>query len=1223
MITYRRVLFQSLRHHWRSHLGVILGAAVGSAALIGALVIGDSVRGTLRERAHARLGAALFAIDSGDRLFGAYLGQRMRAANASTLHLQGTAARQDGSARAREVHVYGSTPMFWSFSPESVENALRRARESAGNLPVTGPAVSVIAPETEREFFEQMRKRMRPAPGNVLVNEALAQQLQLEPGQTLILRFPKPSALSQDAVLSPRQDASAAMRVQVEGILDAQELGDFDLRAGSRPALNAFVNIDDLWRASGVTNRANLMLIGETMMARHGAPWRVKAFLWAWNNRNWIPEPVLRYLNRVLQPYRAPSPVEEEATRRVVVHHLQRNWRLSDAQVEVRVIQQPMTATGGEYVQPAIEVGSPRVFLDLPVARAAMTPRSNLLTNHTAVTGDSREDLAAATFVTHGLPIITYLANALRHGDRLTPYSMVTAAGPPWTPPDMADDEILVNEWLARDLDLQPGDDLELVYFDPNAGARLLERSNVFKVRAIVPLRGHHADRTLMPEFPGLAKAESTSDWDAGFPLAHEIRDVDETYWKEHRGTPKAFVTLHAGRAMWANRFGDYTALRFPIPENGFPSGFATIVERNLLANIDPADIGLGLLPVREMALKAATSGQDFGQLFLGFSFFLILAALLLMGLLFQFGLEQRLPEIGALLALGFRVKSVRRLWLAEGFVLACIGGVIGVAGGLLYAMALIRALTTMWRDAVAGAPLEFYATPRTLAIGLAAAVIVSALTIGLALRRQISRPARELLAGKLASARRSRSNHGWWIGTISALGAGGLVAWSMATGDTSNPGVFFGAGTLVLIAGMAAATAWLKRMEAGGGGERHDAGLETGAFTITSLGVRGTTRRRSRSLATIGLLACGTFLIAAIGVFRMDANREAWRRSSGTGGFGLIGEASLPISHDLNTAAGLEFYGLSTNDVPGVRFVPFRVHEGDDASCLNLNRAQRPRILGVNPLRLAERGAFTFNKVVDGLHVTNGWLALQHSESAAAPVPAIGDAASIQWALGRKMGDTLEMTDERGQPFQLRLVGGVANSILQGSLIIDEAAFTRLFPGESGYRFYLIDTPTNGVEATAQTLSRAMEDVGMEVTPATRRLAHFNAVQNTYLTTFQVLGGLGLLLGSAGLGIVVLRNVLERRGELALMTAIGFRRRLLARLVVLEHAALLALGLAIGVLAAAVAVLPSVIVPSADLPIGSLVVTLAGVVLLGLFTTWVATRASLRGGLLAALRAE
>ena len=55
--------------------------------------------------------------------------------------------------------------------------------------------------------------------------------------------------------------------------------------------------------------------------------------------------------------------------------------------------------------------------------------------------------------------------------------------------------------------------------------------------------------------------------------------------------------------------------------------------------------------------------------------------------------------------------------------------------------------------------------------------------------------------------------------------------------------------------------------------------------------------------------------------------------------------------------------------------------------------------------------------------------------------------------------------------------------------------------------------------------VSRALRDRGLELTPAVDRLNAFNAVQNTYLDTFEVLGGLGLLLGSVGLGVVVLRS--------------------------------------------------------------------------------------------------
>src|SRR5690606_8955039 len=134
--------------------------------------------------------------------------------------------------------------------------------------------------------------------------------------------------------------------------------------------------------------------------------------------------------------------------------------------------------------------------------------------------------------------------------------------------------------------------------------------------------------------------------------------------------------------------------------------------------------------PVRQQALLAATSGQDFGGLFLGFSIFLVVAALLLMALLFQFGLEQRLPEVGTFLALGFRRAAVRRLWIAEGAVLAVIGGALGVLGGLIYAQWMVRGLTTLWRDAVAGARLDFHVTPQSLLIGFVASVIVAILTI-------------------------------------------------------------------------------------------------------------------------------------------------------------------------------------------------------------------------------------------------------------------------------------------------------------------------------------------------------------------------------------------------------------------------------------------------------------------------------------------------------------
>jgi predicted lysophospholipase L1 biosynthesis ABC-type transport system permease subunit len=227
-------------------------------------------------------------------------------------------------------------------------------------------------------------------------------------------------------------------------------------------------------------------------------------------------------------------------------------------------------------------------------------------------------------------------------------------------------------------------------------------------------------------------------------------------------------------------------------------------LERKILAHLKPEELGLRFEPVREQALKAARESQDFGGLFLGFSFFVIIAALLLMAMLFQFGLEQRAPEIGTLLALGFTPKQVRKLFLREGVALAFFGGVIGAAGGIAYAKGMLLGLTTVWRDAVGATALQFHVTGQTLDIGVVASVAVSTLTIWLALRKFVKRPPRELLVGEIQfEETKVQSLKSKVIAIVAALSALGLVGWTLLSGDTANSGAFFGAGALVLIAGL------------------------------------------------------------------------------------------------------------------------------------------------------------------------------------------------------------------------------------------------------------------------------------------------------------------------------------------------------------------------------------------------------------------------------------
>ena len=1241
---------RSLRFHWRGHLGVLLGAAVGSAALIGALVVGDSVRGSLRETALQRLGWVDAAMASADRFFTQELADRLNPSgptNASQqpsahvvalLKLPGTAARQDGAARANQVNVLGVPEDFWRSGRASNPGSSRREEAQTNRTTIDQSLLTSAA--TNRGATSPSFARIPK--GAVVLNAALAAQLNARPGDDVVLRVHKPTALSRDVPITPQSDASLALRLKVHAIAQAAQMGNFSLQANQAPPLNAFVNRDELADVAGLKGKANVVLFGVSSLEQVSGRALVREFApgqlasTAGGIRGMVENFLFDSFGIAPDEIRnmtAGGP-RSEWLAKSLSRTLSRSNALADLELNLRSM--PNTQQ--------IELHSRRIFLDVGVASVALSPTNNSTSLTRVVLPYSSNSRVGSEFdlsrnlASNALPLLTYLVNQLRAGTNTTPYSMITAAGPPWTPADLRDDEIIVNQWLADDLRLKPGDALDLTYFLAESGARLVERTNRFRVRAVVPLSGIYYDRTLMPEFPGLSKAESTHEWDAGFPLVHKLRDEDEKYWKEHRGTPKAFVTLAAGQAMWGNRFGILTAIRFPIPPGQDAEGFRASVERSLLLNIDPASLGLRFEPMRAQALAASEQAQDFGGLFLGFSFFLIAAALILMALLFQFGLEQRTAETGTLLALGFTPRQVRGLLLREGVAVAFGGGALGVLGGVGYAKGMLHLLTTLWRDAVGGSALRFHVTGGTLAIGLLASVVVCAVTIWFVLRKQATRPTRELLAegadlkSEISDEKSRRRAWAPWIGGVAAVLAFALVGWALAKGDGASAPIFFGAGALLLIAGLAGVS-WLLTVL-----DRSEAGRKLSLF---ALGLRGCTRRRLRSLASVALLACGSFLIVAVGANRLDADRDATKRSSGTGGFALWGESTLPIVRDLNTKEGREFYGLDENVMRGVSVVPFRVRDGDEASCLNLNRAQKPRLLGVKSELLAERGAFTFANVLKGLPKERPWQMLwgfeihagKMSPSGVVParvtddaIPAIGDAASIEWALGKKIGDTIDYTDERGQEFKVRLVGAVANSILQGNLIIDEAEFLRRFPGEAGHRMFLIDAPSNdGATAgkVSAELSRALQDVGLELTPATRRLAAFNAVQNTYLNTFQVLGGLGLLLGSMGLGVVVLRNVLERRGELGLLQAVGFTQRSIRWLVLSEHGGLLALGLVVGIGSALLAIAPVLLAPGARLHATALGLTLAGVLLSGLLWTWLAIRLALRGRFLDALRNE
>jgi len=793
-------------------------------------------------------------------------------------------------------------------------------------------------------------------------------------------------------------------------------------------------------------------------------------------------------------------------------------------------------------------------------------------------------------------PVYTYLANAIRSNGRAIPYSLVSAV-------DAAEATrggIALNAWAARELHAKPGDQIGIEYYKWHPDGRLLTESATFRLERIVPMAGLGGDRELAPEYPGISDSDSLSSWDTPFPIdLSRIRPVDEEYWDRYRTAPKAFIALERGRELWATRYGSLTSIRVTGPSR---EGFAG----RLREAIDPASFGLRLDNPRGEGLASAAGSTDFAEYFAYFSFFLVVAALLLAGLFFRFGVEQRLREIGALRAMGFAQQAIRNLLLAEGIAIAVVGAVVGVLGSLAYAWLIIYGLRTWWVDAVGTTLLSVHLSGPPLLYGAlgGAASAVFFLVTGL---RQIRRTTpRALLAGEIAPFERvTRAARSMlWIGWTAVAAAAALTVCGAAeiVGQTA---AFFGAGSLLLVGSLC--FIWTRL------GRRPDETLRD----AIRLGFRYTAYRPGRSILLIALIACAAFIIVAVDSFRRG-DQVATDRQSGTGGFPLLAESALPVYHDLNSQAGRESLNLP-GDVEVPRTFSFRLRPGDDASCLNLYRPQKPRIIAPPRDFIHEsRFRFTASLAETARERANPWLLLDSPPGDGA-IPAIADANSLQYVLHRKLGDVLVMPDG----VRLRFVATLADSIFQSEVIISPEQFVKAFPHEGGFRLFLIEAADERAPEVASLLEESLGDYDLDVVSARDRLAAYHRVENTYLSTFQMLGGLGLLLGTAGLGAVLLRNALERRRELALLRAVGFGPGPLRLVLLSESVLLLVTGLATGTACALIAIAPAWWDRGGRLPFASMGVLLASVLLAGLIASVLALRLATRSPILAALRSE
>jgi ABC-type lipoprotein release transport system permease subunit len=823
-----------------------------------------------------------------------------------------------------------------------------------------------------------------------------------------------------------------------------------------------------------------------------------------------------------------------------------------------------------------------------------------------------------------GSQLFTYLANSMRIGEREVPYSLVTALDlatiePVSSPTSAASqDSIVLNEWAARELRATAGDVVTMDYYAWEEPGRLVTRTAKFTVSGVVPI--DRGDRNMAPTYPGITDSPTLDEWNPPFPVdLRRIRKVDEEYWERYRTTPKAFVSLETGRPLWQSRYGSITSIRVK-PEAGQPLAAAhDAYTQRLRAAADPLALGIGVIDVRQQGLEASRGATDFGEYFVYFSFFIVVSALLLVALFFKLGIEQRVREVGLLRAVGFGPARVRWLFLQEGVLLAAVGSILGVFGAIGYAWLMMFGLRSWWVDAVGTTALTLHVSAASIVGGAVGGVVAAIVCIWWTLRTLASISERSLLMGTIENSQLSNSQlrrkGSWLIATVTlALVAASLLIGAM-TGTVARAGAFFGAGSALLIASLCAAAWWLRH--------RSRSGIYGhGWLSVSKLGMRTATYRPGRSVLSIAVIAAATFILISVEAFRRGDQLTDTGPRSGVGGYDLMIETVLPVVQDPNTREGREALNLFDLD-SAVAFEPLRLLPGDDASCLNLYEPRSPRIVAARQSFLNEgRFAFQGSLATTDAERRNPWLLLERSEADGA-IPVIADANSMTYVLHKKLGDEIVLPRGDGS-IRLRLVAALRDSIFQGELLMAEQSFVKLFPEQEGFRVLLVQAGHENPARLKSELEEGLADLGAQVIGASERLAQFHRVENTYLSTFQTLGGLGLLLGTFGLATVLLRNVLERKRELALLGAVGYRRAHVMAMVVAENVLLLVAGLTAGALSATLAIAPAVAERGSRLPFtsGSAMLMIA-VLVTGLLSSVIAMRAATRLPLLASLRSE
>jgi len=672
-----------------------------------------------------------------------------------------------------------------------------------------------------------------------------------------------------------------------------------------------------------------------------------------------------------------------------------------------------------------------------------------------------------------------------------TPYSFFTTN-------ETLSDGIIISRWLSEDSGLLPGDTARITYWSSGKNNRLTEKQISVPVLSVIDdqIMGEKKDR--LPPFPGLSSSASCNLWDPGVPVDLDvIRDKDEKWWNLWGASPRIILPLNLARYLNEGPYGSVTGIRFDKNETD-------IIEKSILSAVIPSEEGYIFTDLYEAIQRGSREGVDFSGLFTGLNFFLILSCLYLLLQTQVLTVNKKQKEISTLKSLGFsRIKIIQ--WFMTQFISTITLALIpGVLFAVMYQYFILQSLNSIWSGAVAGTSLSFAWNLPLMFIGLTSAWILSLLGALWVLLSELNK--------KIKKIRRETINHSpILIITVLLIILAIFFSIWLYFEKNYQPAAFFVSGLTILLLCFSLFNLFFLNRES----KLLD--------SISSLSITEMKRNKSSVRSQFLLYSGSLFLLLTLTLpFGSGKNNPG-----GTGGYDYYGETAItyPSNNALINISGFDG-----------KVIGFRKFDGDDASCLNLNRVFQPSILGAPAYLLEKENKFTFSSSINKNQQI--WTLLDQVRDDG-KIPAIADETVLIWNLKAAVGDTMFIKDEKGRERELIFIAALSSSIFQGNVLIGENHFKELFPKTSGYKVMLFES-----QMDREILERLLKPWGSYISSTTDRLEQFAQVEHNYLKIFANLGFIALILGSLGTGLHLISRIRNNEAFWSLLNALGYSVR-------------------------------------------------------------------------------